>query len=94
MQLAARSLAVDPTELTAGAYRAFRVGHDEPRLPSPLAIGLLFAGWHRACEHVATLTCDEVTVEAEVLRTLYGDPSRRRRAHDTRGSARTRVDAF
>jgi hypothetical protein len=30
----------------------------------------LFAGWDRACEHVAALTRDEVTVEAEVVRTL------------------------
>jgi hypothetical protein len=72
MQLAARWLAVEPTALRAAAYRAFRAAKDDPSLPSPLAIRLLFAGWQRACEHVAALPCDEVTVEPEVVRTLYG----------------------
>jgi hypothetical protein len=85
MQLAAASLSVEPAALRATDYRAFRAAQDEVGLPSVLAISLLFAGWHRACEHVAALTCDEVAVEAEVVRTLYGDPSCRRRAHSTRG---------
>ena len=94
MQLAARSLAIEPTALRAATYRAFRAAQGEAGLPSPLAISLLFAGWQRACEHVAALTCDEVAVEAEVVRTLYGDPSCRRRAHDTSGASRGRgIDA-
>ena len=91
MQLAARWLAVEPTALRAGAYRAFRAAQDEPGLlPSPLTISLLFAGWQRACEHVAAPTCDEVAVEADVVRALYGDPSCRRRAHGTCDDSRRR----
>jgi hypothetical protein len=90
MQLAARWLAVEPTALRAADYRAFRTVHDEPGLPSAIAISLLFVGWQRACEHVAALTCDEVAVEAEVVRALYGDPSCRRRAHGTSDDSRRR----
>jgi hypothetical protein len=90
MQLAARWLAVEPTALRVAAYRAFRAAQDEPGLPSPLTISLLFAGWQRACEHVAAPTCDEVAVEADVVRALYGDPSCRRRAHGTCDDSRRR----
>jgi hypothetical protein len=91
MQLAARSFAVEPTALKVATYRAFRAAQGEAGLPSPLAISLLFAGWQHACEHVAALTCDEVAVEAEVVRTLYGDPSCRQRAHDTAGASHGRA---
>lgn len=83
--LAARSLAVEPAALSAAAYRAFCAGRDEPGLPSSLAISILFVGWQRACEHVAALTHDELDVEADVVRALYGDPSRRHRAYATAG---------
>jgi hypothetical protein len=89
IQLAARSLAVEPAALSAAAYRTFCAGRDEPDLPSSLAISVLFVGWQRACEQVAALTHDEVDVEADVVRTLYGDPSRRHRAYATAGHART-----
>ncbi|MGO9319523.1 MAG: hypothetical protein ACLQBY_01790 [Solirubrobacteraceae bacterium] len=85
IQLAARSLAVEPAALSAAAYRAFCAGRDEPDLPSSLAISVLFVGWQRACEQVAALTHDEVDVEADVVRALYGDPSRRHRAYATAG---------
>lgn len=85
VQLAARSLAVEPTALRAASYRAFRAARGDAGLPSPLAISLLFAGWQRACSQVSALTCDEVAVEAEVVRTLYGDPSCRQRAYGTCG---------
>jgi len=52
--------------------------------PTAGAIGTLFAGWQRAGRHVAPPRCDEVAVEADVVRTLYGDPSCRQRAHNTR----------
>ena len=90
MQLAARWLAVEPTALRVAAYRAFRAAQDEPGLPSPPTISLLFAGGQRACEHVAALTCDEMAVEAEVVRALYGDPSCRRRAQGTCDDSRRR----
>ena len=85
MQRAAHSLAVEPAALSVAAYRAFRAGQHDASLPSPLTISLLFVGWQHACEHIAVLTCDEMAVEADVVRTLYGDPSCRRRAHATRG---------
>ncbi len=57
------------------------------------AIGTLFAGWQRAGRHAAPPRCDEVAVEADVMLTLYGDPSHRRRAHNTSGHiARASVD--
>ena len=89
MQLASRWLAIEPATLSAAAYRTFLAKQDEPRLPSPLAISMLFFGWHRACEHVAGLTRDEVAVEADVVRALYGDPAGRQRAHATRGQGST-----
>ncbi len=84
MHLAARSLGVQPTALTAAAYRTFRTAHDEADFPSSLTISVLYAGWQRACENAVALTCDDAEVEAEVVRTLYGDPSCRHRAHSTR----------
>jgi hypothetical protein len=77
IQLAARSLAVDPAELRAVAYRGFCTREEELGLPSWLAISVLFVGWQRACEQVSALTCDDAEVEASVVRKLYGDPSRR-----------------
>jgi hypothetical protein len=85
MHLAARSLAIEPAALSTAAYRTFRATQEEPGLPSPLAISLLFVGWQRACEHVAALTCDETEVEADVVRALYGDPAGRQRARATCG---------
>ena len=40
--------------------------------------------WKRVREEAATVTCDEATVEADIVRRLYGDPACRRLAHDTR----------
>ncbi|HME02384.1 MAG TPA: hypothetical protein VKG38_05065 [Solirubrobacteraceae bacterium] len=84
MQCAARWLSVEPTELRATDYRAFRATQDDPALPSVMRISVLFAGWQRAREQVFTLTRDEVAVEAHVARALYGDPVCRR---DARGSS-------
>jgi hypothetical protein len=84
MQLAARSLAIEPTNLKAADYRGFRSAQGETDLPSPLAISVLFAGWQRVCEHLATATCDEGAGEDEVMRTLYGDPHPRHEAYATR----------
>jgi hypothetical protein len=89
IQLAARSLAVEPVALSAVAYRAFCAGQEESGLPSSLAISVLFVGWQRACEQVAVLTYDDASVEAKVVRTLYGDPSCRHRAYATAGHDRT-----
>ena len=83
MQHAARWLSVEPSELRAADYRAFRARQDEHALPSALRISVLFAGWQRAREQVATLTRDEVAVEAQVVRALYGDPVCRRDAYGT-----------
>ena len=52
IQLAARSLGVEPAELGATAYRGFCVRELGLGLPSWLAISLLFVGWQRACEQV------------------------------------------
>ncbi|HTQ69088.1 MAG TPA: hypothetical protein VMI13_10395 [Solirubrobacteraceae bacterium] len=83
MQHAARWLSVEPSELRAADYRAFRAAQDELALPSVLRISVLFAGWQRAREQVGLLTRDEVAVEAHVVRTLYGDPICRRDAYGT-----------
>ena len=83
MQRAARWLSVEPSALRAADYRSFRARHDEPVLPSALRISVLFAGWQRAREQVATPTRDEVAVEPQVLRALYGDPVCRRDAYGT-----------
>jgi hypothetical protein len=93
MQRAAHSLAVEPAALSVAAYRAFRAGQHDASLPSPLTISLLFVGWQHACEHIAVLAGDEMAVEADVVRALYGDPSCRRRAHATRGHERTAAAA-
>ncbi len=83
MQRAARWLSVEPSALRAADYRAFRARQDENALPSALRISVLFAGWQRAREQVATLTRDEVAVEAHVVRALYGDPVCRRDTYGT-----------
>jgi len=83
MQHAARWLSVEPSELRAADYRAFRATQDELALPSVLRISVLFAGWQRAREQVGMLTRDDVTVEAHVVRALYGDPLCRRDAYGT-----------
>ena len=83
MQHAARWLSVEPSALRAADYRAFRARQDERALPSALRISVLFAGWQRAREQVPALTRDEVAVETEVLRVLYGDPVSRRDAYGT-----------
>jgi hypothetical protein len=44
MHLAARWLAVEPTNLKVADYRGFRSAQGESSLPSPLAISVLFAG--------------------------------------------------
>lgn len=77
IDLAARSLAVEPAALSASAYRAFCAGRAELDLPSSTAISVLFVGWQRAREQVIALTHDDVAVEEDVVRALYGDPSRR-----------------
>src|SRR5208282_2479674 len=64
MQRAARWLTVEPSALRAADYRAFRARQDAHALPSALRISVLFAGWPRAREQVATLTRDAVAVEA------------------------------
>jgi len=89
IQLVARSLAVDPAALSAATYRGFCARQEELRLPSALAISVLFVGWQRACEQVSALTYDEANVEADVVRMLYGDPSRRHREYATAGHDRT-----
>ena len=83
MQHAARWLSVEPSALRAADYRAFRARQDDHAWPSALRISVLFAGWQRAREHVATLARDEVAVEAQVVRALYGDPVCRRDAYGT-----------
>lgn len=67
-----------------------------PKTNTPTAgpIGTLFAGWQHVGGHVAPARRDEVAVEADVVRTLYGDPSGRQRSHNTRRHiARASVDA-
>jgi hypothetical protein len=88
IQLVARSLAVDPAALSAAAYRGFCARQGDLHLPSSLAISVLFVGWQRACEQVSALTYDDANVEADVVRMLYGDPSRRHRAYATAGHDR------
>ena len=83
MQRAARWLSVEPSALRATDYRSFRARQVGPMLPSALRISVLFAGWQRAREQVARLTYDEVAVEAQVVRALYGDPVCRRDAYGT-----------
>jgi hypothetical protein len=83
MRVVARELAVEPATLRASSYRGFRRTHEEAALPSMLTISLLFRGWQRACEYVAVCSRDELTVEVEVSRTLYGDPSGRRHIRGT-----------
>jgi len=83
MQRAARWLPVEPSALRATDYRSCRARQDGPILPSALRISVLFAGWQRAREQLATLTRDEVAVEAQVVRALYGDPVCRRDAYGT-----------
>jgi hypothetical protein len=63
MKLAAHSRAVEATDLTAVDYREYRRVGGETSMPSPLAISRLFAGWQRACEHLATATYEGEAVE-------------------------------
>jgi hypothetical protein len=85
MQLAARFLAIEPASLKVADYRGYRNAQGETDLPSPLAISVLFAGWQRACEHLATATRNDEAVEAEVVCALYGDPALRHQAYATCG---------
>jgi len=89
IQLAARSLAVEPAALSAAGYRAFCARQPDSDLPSSLSISVLFVGWQRACEQVTALTYDTANIEADVVLTLYGDPSRRHRAYATASHDRT-----
>ncbi len=89
IQLVARSLGVEPAALSAAAYRGYCARQGEMGLPSSLAISVLFVGWQRAREQASALTYDEGDVEANVIRVLYGDPSRRHRAYATTGHDRT-----
>jgi hypothetical protein len=89
IQLVARSLAVDPAALSAAAYRGFCARQGDLHLPSSLAISVLFVGWQRACEQVSALTYDDADVEENVVRTLYGDPSRRHLLYATVGHEQT-----
>jgi hypothetical protein len=81
--LAARSLLLEPAALSASAYRTFCADQAELDLPSSLTISVLFVGWQRAREQVTALIRDDVAVEARVVQTLYGDPSRHHRDHAT-----------
>jgi hypothetical protein len=53
--------------------------------PNAGAIGTLFAGWQRTGRHANPPICDDIAIEADVVRALYGDPSHRRLAHNTSG---------
>ena len=75
MEHAAQWLAIEPSALSADAYRAFREADSRAHMPSPLAISILFGGWERAREHAAALSRDNAVVEAEVIRAIYGDPT-------------------
>lgn len=83
MEHAAQWLAIEPSALSADAYRAFREANEGAGMPSPLSISLLFAGWERAREQVAALSRDNAVVESEVIRAIYGDPDCRHRAYGT-----------
>ena len=83
IELAARSLSVEPAALSASAYRTFCAGQAELDLPSSLTISVLFVGWQRAREQVTALVLNDIAVEEQVVRALYGDPSRRHRHHAT-----------
>ena len=83
MEHAAQWLAIEPSALSADAYRAFREANAGAHMPSPLSISILFGGWERAREHVAALSRDNAVVEAEVIRAIYGDPDCRHRAYGT-----------
>jgi hypothetical protein len=89
IQVVARSLEVDPAALSAAAYRGFCARQGELHLPSSLTISVLFVGWQRACEQVSAVTHNDADVEANVVRMLYGDPSRRHHAYATAGHERT-----
>lgn len=83
MEHAAQWLAIEPSALSAEAYRAVREADEGAGMPSLLSISLLFAGWERAREQVAALSRDNAVVEAEVIRAIYGDPDCRHRAYGT-----------
>lgn len=69
--------------MVRSAQTSARTRQDEHALPSALRISVLFVGWQRAREQAATLMSDELAVEAQVVRTLYGDPVCRRDAYGT-----------
>jgi hypothetical protein len=70
---AARRTGVEPAALSPAQYRAFRAGHDDSHeLPAEVTIGLLFGGWHRACEQAGALTRRPEDVEQHVRDALYG----------------------
>ncbi len=82
MRGAAAWLSIDPAALSAEAYRAFReAAEGGSAMPSALTISILFAGWQRAREHVASLTYDDRAIEQEVTRAVCGDPSCLHRAY-------------
>ncbi len=87
MEHAAQWLAIEPSALSADAYRAFREADGGAHMPSPLSISILFGGWERAREHVSALSRDNAVVEAEVIRAIYGDPDCRHRAYGTSAHA-------
>jgi hypothetical protein len=94
IRTAARSLGVEPDALTVAAYGGLCTADEEARLPSALRVSLFFGGWHRACEHAALLSPDDVVVEKEALAALYGDPHARQRTYGTqRSPRRVRADA-
>lgn len=89
MEHAAQWLAIEPSALSADAYRAVREADGGEQMPSPLSISILFGGWERAREHACALSRDNVVVEAEVIRAIYGDPDCRHRAYGTATVARS-----
>ena len=81
MRSAAERLSVDPGALSAEAYRAFWESQEGIGLPSALTISILFAGWQRAREHVASLTFDAPAIEVDVASAICADPACLHRAH-------------
>ncbi len=72
MQSAAQWLSIDACALSIDAYRAFRATEDSLTVPSPVAVSILFGGWQRALEHVATSPADVAAVEEETIRGIHG----------------------
>jgi hypothetical protein len=88
MQRAAQWLSIDACALSTDAYRAFRETETALRTPSPITISILFGGWQRAREHLATSQYDDAAVEEETIRAIYGDPACRHRAYGTTNAGR------